>query len=457
MPEAEQLILSASSNFIEICQAQTILLTRALGAVWSGVYLTVESQNSARQLLPVVIYPNAEKDSRSKKILARLTENWSQAEDNKGRDNNLERVADSLEGESNAATLPPTTKQTLTSQRQLKSFARRKQIVLPLMHEDEVIGLLVTKRDDRDWNRQEVSQIEEIAKTIAISCTLDRKQEYYRQRSEELQHSIVNEQNKTDDLLHQLRNPLTALRTFGKLLIKRLLPEDNNRNVVQNMLQQGDRIQDLLQQFQNNPHTDEAETTHLTLNTAPIYLGERIENSNFLLPANSFTTETIELQELLYPLIAAIEAIAQEKGIDFTVKIPNGLPAIQGNTRALREVFGNLLDNAIKYTPVGGSVEIEAGLSREKNNLHYQGIAIRDTGCGIPPQDLQHLFERNYRGVQAQSNIEGTGLGLSLAKDSIVKMQGEIEIISPNPLSNKSNSMGTIFTVWLLQHFPQQV
>jgi signal transduction histidine kinase len=457
MPEAEQIVLSASSNFIEICQAQTILLTRALGAVWSAVYLTVESQNSARQLLPVAIYPNAEKDSRNKKILARLTENWSQTEDNKRRDNNsVERVANNLERENNAPTPPQTARQTLTSQRQLKFFARRKQIVLPLMHEDEVIGLLVTKRDDRDWNRQEVSQIEEIAKTIAISCTIDRQQEYYRQRLEELQHSIINEQHKTDDLLHQLRNPLTALRTFGKLLIKRLLPEDNNRNVVQNMLQQGDRIQDLLQQFQNNFHIDETEITPLTLNAAPIYLGEKIENSNFLLPANSLTTETINLPGLLDPLIAAIEAIAQEKGIYFTAKIPTDrLPLIQGNTRALREVFGNLLDNAIKYTPHGGSVEIEAGLSREKNNLHYQGIAIRDTGCGIPPEDLQHLFERNYRGVQARGKIEGTGLGLSLAKDSIVKMHGEIEVISPNPLSSKTNGKGTIFTVWLLQYFPQ--
>jgi signal transduction histidine kinase len=446
MSEADRLSFPASSDLIKLCQAQTILLTKALGAVWSAVYLTVESQtDNSKQLLPLVVYPNMETMPKSTKALAKLTASWSRV----GEQNRPATVIDRPKVENDSAKLPSENRQTLTTQRQLQSFARKKQIVLPLMHEDEVMGLLVTKRDDRDWNRQEVSQIEEIAKTIAISCTLDRRQEYYRERWENLQHSIVSERNKIDDLLHQLRNPLTALRTFGKLLIKRLLPEDRNRNVVQNMLQQSDRLQDLLQQYQNNDRPENSAAFPLTLNAAPIYLGEEIENSNFLLPAHSLTTETIDLAALLLPLIEATSAIAQEKGIDFTAKISNDLLFVRGNDRALREVFSNLLDNAIKYTPAGGAVEVEAGLSREKNSRQYRGVAISDTGCGIPKEDMQHLFERNYRGVQAKGEIAGTGLGLAIAKDSIEKMQGDIEVISPNPSIESSSSRGTIFTVWL--------
>jgi signal transduction histidine kinase len=436
MSESEQFFLPASSDFVNLCQAQTSLLTSALGAVWSAVYLTVESQtNSTKQLLPIVTYPNTETDSRSKRILARLTESWSQVEEN----NNLEKTIENRNRD----------QQLLTSQRQLKSFSRRKQVVLPLVYKDIVMGLLVTKRDDRDWNRQEVSQIEEIAKTIAISCTLDRRQGYYRQSLENMQQSIVNERNKIDDLFHQLRNPLTALRTFGKLLIKRLLSEDRNRDIVQNILQQGDRLQDLLQQFQNEPHSNSSEIIPIALNTAPIYFGETKENSNFLLPPNSLTAEVIDLADLLHPLIDAAAAIAQEKEINLTAKIPPNLPSVRGNIQALREVFSNLFDNAVKYTPKGGRVEIEAGLSKERDNCQYRGIAIRDTGYGIPLEDRQHLFERNYRGVQAKGEIEGTGLGLAIAKELIEKVGGEIEVISPNPLIENSQAIGTIFTVWL--------
>jgi signal transduction histidine kinase len=436
MSNADQLFFPASSDFVKLCQAQTSLLTSALGAVWSAVYLTVESQtNGTKQLLPIVTYPNTETDTRSKRVLARLTESWSQVDEN----HDLEKVVEDRERD----------RQILASQRQLKSFARKKQIVLPLIYEDVVMGLLVTKRDDRDWNRQEVGQLEEIARTIAISCTLDRRQGYYRQSLENMQHSIVNERNKIDDLFHQLRNPLTALRTFGKLLIKRLLPEDRNRDIVQNILQQGDRLQDLLQQFQNETNSHSSDIIPITLNAAPIYLGEAEENSNFLLPANSLTAEEIYLADLLYPLIDAAAAIAQEKEIILTAKIPPNLPSVRGNTKALREVFSNLFDNAVKYTPNGGSVEIEAGLSRERDNYRYLGVAIRDTGYGIPLEDRQHLFERNYRGVQAKGDIEGTGLGLAIAKELIEKVGGGIEIVSPNPLIKNDRAIGTIFTVWL--------
>jgi len=91
-------------------------------------------------------------------------------------------------------------------------------------------------------------------------------------------------------------------------------------------------------------------------------------------------------------------------------------------------VFSNLIDNALKYTP-SGKIYIQAGLEQS----HLQG-AISDTGPGIPPEDLEHIFERHYRGVQSSSEIPGTGLGLAIAKDLIEQMQGEIQVFSPASL-----------------------
>jgi hypothetical protein len=110
-------------------------------------------------------------------------------------------------------------------------------------------------------------------------------------------------------------------------------------------------------------------------------------------------------------------------------------------------VLSNLLDNALKYTPAGGQIYVQAG--REQG--HFQGVAISDNGCGIPPEDLEHIFERHYRGVQRSSKIPGTGLGLAIAKELVEQMQGEIQVFSPAQINTGSvaGRVGTTFIVWL--------
>ncbi len=77
------------------------------------------------------------------------------------------------------------------------------------------------------------------------------------------------------------------------------------------------------------------------------------------------------------------------------------------------------------------------------------GIAVSDSGPGIPPQDLAHLFERGYRGVQAETEIPGTGLGLAIAKELVEQMLGEIQVISPARRADAGGS-GVTFVVWLM-------
>jgi signal transduction histidine kinase len=174
----------------------------------------------------------------------------------------------------------------------------------------------------------------------------------------------------------------------------------------------------------------------------------------FLLPSAIPSLEACAIAEVLEPLIDSAKAIAQERNIDLITDIPANLPPVKANASALREVLNNLIDNALKYTPAGGQVLVQAG--REKPSLTgvYQGVAVSDTGCGIPQEDLAHLFERHYRGVQATTNIPGTGLGLAIAKELVDKMQGEIAAFSPAelPLScgdAEHQGVGTTLIVWL--------
>jgi signal transduction histidine kinase len=98
----------------------------------------------------------------------------------------------------------------------------------------------------------------------------------------------------------------------------------------------------------------------------------------------------------------------------------------------------------LKYTPAGGEIDIDVELTDKQQNAQLQ-ICIRDTGMGIPPQDLAKLFTRHYRGIQSKGSIAGTGLGLAIAKELVTHMHGKIAVTSPPPGENK----GTEFILWL--------
>ena len=148
-------------------------------------------------------------------------------------------------------------------------------------------------------------------------------------------------------------------------------------------------------------------------------------------------------------LVAAV-AIAKERNISLNSQIPANLPLIKANSQALREVVSNLIDNALKYTPSGGKIKLEAGIPRYKNDFHWLGIAIKNTGIGIPKQDRERIFERHYRGVQTKGEIEGTGLGLAIAKELIETMAGEIELISFDREDKAAGfEIETTFIIWL--------
>ena len=319
------------------------------------------------------------------------------------------------------------------------------------MHEGVLMGLLVTSREDRAWNERERYEIEKVAQTLTFARLLDRRQEWLDRQLTQQRRLQAKQRDLLDNLLHQFRNPLTALRTFGKLLLKRLLPGDANRAVADNIVRESDRLSELLQQFDRaiDLTVEDLEPIKSLPSAAPM-MEAAIESVTPLplLPNAEGNTQLFAVADVLKPLLASADAIAAERNLELLTDIPSNLPLVRANAKELREVLSNLIDNALKYTPSGGKIDIRAGL--EQDNL--QGIAISDTGPGIPPQDLEHLFERYYRGVQADSEIPGTGLGLAIAKTAIEQMQGKIQVFSPalQNVSSVNGGVGTTFIVWLM-------
>lgn len=430
-----------SQEFATLCQSQMALLSQSFGAVWSAVYLA-EGLPSERQeeFYPFAIYPQEENKYLTELPTLRLAEIWQQ-------------LASQSSGYATQLLPEKLTTEIATSaiEREGAFLIARKQLILPLIHEETIIGLLVAGRKDRDWQEEELKQIEEIAKTLTIARWLEMQYEWSQKQFIRQQNLRRLEQNRIENLLHQLKNPLTALRTFSKLLIKRLLPEEQNYSVAKSILNQSDRFKDLLQQFEDEIKNLDSSSDALTLNTTSVKLleGNSGTKSNFLLPESQSEIESVNIESILEPLLTTFSAIAQEKELKLLAEIEPNIPRIRANFKALREVLNNLLDNALKYTPPGGTIHLSIRKDRLDLNPQMLGIAIADNGYGISIADRQHLFERHYRGIQAASNIPGSGLGLAIAHELIEQMHGEIELISPNHLQKNYDFPGTTFIVWL--------
>ena len=135
--------------------------------------------------------------------------------------------------------------------------------------------------------------------------------------------------------------------------------------------------------------------------------------------------EDVDIKELLIGLSTNIEALAQDKGIKFSVDAQESL-IVNGDKVKLRQLFINILENAVRYTPADGAVSVSL-VKKDENAL----ATISDTGIGIPPEHLPHIFERFYRVDKARSKADGgVGLGMAIAKYIADSHGGKIEVES---------------------------
>lgn len=148
--------------------------------------------------------------------------------------------------------------------------------------------------------------------------------------------------------------------------------------------------------------------------------------------------ETKNLATLLRSIVEQLAPIAAERGAEFAVAASDDLPPVAGDPDLLQQVFRNLIENAVKYGPVGGRVDISATVEEGQAR-----VAIADQGDGIPSEHIPRLTERFYRVDVARSRtMGGTGLGLAIVKHILNRCGGRLTISS-------RQGEGSVFTVWL--------
>lgn len=209
---------------------------------------------------------------------------------------------------------------------------------------------------------------------------------------------------------HDLKAPLTAIQGFLWVMLGGYAGEVSSKQ--KNMLERSTRrINELLGLISD------------LLDIPRIETGQLVEEMKEISLCQVVKTGCDDLRDR-----------AKEKGLKLKVELPQAVPNIRGSTPRLQQVVTNLVSNAITYTPEG---TITVRVEEEDRDIRVEVI---DTGIGIPPQDLPHIFEDFFRA----SNVEtkGTGLGLSITKRIIEAHSGTIYVESPCP----ENNIGSKFT-----------
>lgn len=462
------MIGSPSSEFMTLCQAQVLLLTQALGAISTVVYLAEATADAVNPtLLPLVAYPEtADRWSGLRAGLAAVDHGNGEVQ---GRAPQATTQHDAWpphprspgpEFPSQGYGLPQDRILSVPSElgpgaiaQELETETVAYPLVLPLAHEGVVLGMIVSTRESSPWTAADYQQAEQVANTLAIACVMDQRNQWLQRQLDQRQLNQSDQSETFHNLLHQFRNPLTALQTFGKLMVKRLPPEDTNRPIVEGIVRESRRLEDLAQNFDDAvAMADETLAEPTVPSTGGLLLpgspaidpgrganreDDRTGLTLAIAPApghglgRSLTVKPGAIADVAMPLVQSTLPLAQERGLHLVHHIPTPLPEVWLDGAALDEVLHNLLDNSLKYAPPGSLVWVTAGLVQRLESQVFQGIAVGDTGAGIPVLDQPQMFTRHFRGVQAGGDIPGTGLGLTIVQDLVEGMGGHIDLISP--------------------------
>lgn len=197
------------------------------------------------------------------------------------------------------------------------------------------------------------------------------------------------------NISHELRTPLASLKALTETLQDGALEDTNVANRFLNRM--------------------EIEVDSISLIVQELLELSRIESGR--VPLN---LETVDPCELISTAVERLRLQAERSGLTLNINCPNDLPAILADFSRMEQVLVNLLHNAIKFTPSGGSITI----SCNQNDAHVI-YAVSDTGEGISSEDFPRIFERFYKADRARAG-GGTGLGLAIAKHLVEAHNGEI-------------------------------
>ena len=279
----------------------------------------------------------------------------------------------------------------------LTQFETQSILGVPLRTKDKVLGVIESvNKTEGIFTDEDVQILQTLAAQAAIA--IENSQLF-------MQSDLIAE------IVHELRTPLAALTAASHLLQRSDLPADQRTKLSQTILNEVQRLNDLTTDF--------------------------LELSRLESGRTHFEREPVHLGGLVQESLEVVRAQAESKEIKLETEIDPSLTPVHGDRKILKQLLLNLLTNAIKSSPPESVVTVV--LRSEGNEVLME---VRDTGRGISPEDQKRLFQRFFRAGNAQDEVQGTGLGLVIAKRIAESHEGSISVES-------TLGKGSTFTVRL--------
>jgi heavy metal sensor kinase len=236
----------------------------------------------------------------------------------------------------------------------------------------------------------------------------------FNQMLDRIQALLTEIKEMSDNMAHDLRSPITRIRGTAEVTLTTGKSLSEYEAMAASTIEECDRLLDMI-------------NTMLMISKAEAGV-------------DHLTREEIDLAGVVQEACRLFEPTAEDKGIALSCHLPDESHFL-GDMQMIQRMLSNLLDNAIKYTPPGGSVSVSV-----VENDGRVVVSVKDTGIGISPKDLPHIFERFYRCDESRSQT-GIGLGLSLAR-AIARGHGGDITTTSNP------NQGSTFTITLPKSLP---
>lgn len=244
-----------------------------------------------------------------------------------------------------------------------------------------------------------------------LAATFDDMLERLERAFAQQERAVAQQRQFAADASHELRTPLTIIKGDLDVLLRHRRTPEEYEEVVRGVADEATHLSSLVEDL-------------LTLARADSGQAE-------------LAREFVYLDVLVDAAAASLRRLAEAKGVAMTLRLQPDV-AVIGDLARLRQIIVNVLGNAVRYTPSGGTVEVV--LTTSTGDAH---LKIADTGIGIAPDDLPHIFDRFFRADKARTHVEGgTGLGLAIARWSAEAHGGRIEAAS-------HLDVGSTFTVTL--------
>jgi heavy metal sensor kinase len=241
---------------------------------------------------------------------------------------------------------------------------------------------------------------------------IDRLAATFNRMLDRIQGLVAGIKEMTDNIAHDLKSPITRIRGQAEVALTAHGAADEYEAMAAGAIEECDRLLEMI-------------NTMLFISRTEAGLSKP-------------ELKPMDLAAVVRDACGLFQSLAEEKKISLTRKAPERLE-MAGDVRLIQRMLGNLLDNAIKYTPEGGAVDVAACANPD----HSISIVVKDSGIGISDKDLPHIFERFYRGDPSRS-LAGAGLGLSFTRAVAHAHGGDVTV--------RSSPAGSTFTVTFQNH-----